>query len=473
MSVLQNGNLKSFNLDGLVDTDTGVISREIFVNEKIFEMELENLFSRAWLFVGHESQIPNPGDYFMSRMGTDTVLMTRDNDGEVHVLLNSCRHRGMRVCRYDSGNTMTFTCPFHGWAYSVDGRLVSRAGELFGVPKLKAAYNGKLEREKWGLVEATSKNYKGMIFATWDSEAPPFEEYVGGFKHWIDNLTDGMTGRPGNTVAFDGVLKWRVPANWKLVVENFLGDGYHATPTHPSVEAVGIGPAGKGKTRHFFDAETEAFATKNLPMTSFVQLGHGATDTTHSDQFWGRPPAFADHPEFTEYFNNLWDEKRKLRLEAGLPMGGFGPATMFPSMSFHALGFPTTILVAHPVSATVTEIWRWFVVDKDMRPDAREWLRHYYLRYSGPAGMTEQDDMENWNYATRASEGAMARRLPYNYQIGLGQTQPSPLPGAVESEGFFTEEHMRNYYRRWQNLVEGKSWSELAATPAPAGHTGG
>src|SRR5581483_3177336 len=156
MSVLQNGNLKSFNLDGLVDTDTGVISREIFVNEKIFEMELENLFSRAWLFVGHESQIPNPGDYFMSRMGTDTVLMTRDNDGEVHVLLNSCRHRGMRVCRYDSGNTMTFTCPFHGWAYSVDGRLVSRAGELFGVPKLKAAYNGKLEREKWGLVEATS-----------------------------------------------------------------------------------------------------------------------------------------------------------------------------------------------------------------------------------------------------------------------------------------------------------------------------
>src|SRR5579863_5296257 len=88
---------------GLVDLATGQISREIFVNEEIYAEEQERIFARAWLFVGHESQIPNPGDYFVSRMGEESVLLCRDRAGEVHVFLNSCRHRGMKVCRYDEG----------------------------------------------------------------------------------------------------------------------------------------------------------------------------------------------------------------------------------------------------------------------------------------------------------------------------------------------------------------------------------
>jgi len=92
-----------------VDTAAGLVSREIFVDEGVFQQELDNLFARVWLFVGHESQIPEPGDYFVSRMGTDSVIMSRGVDGEVHVLLNSCRHRGMKVCRYDMGNTLQFT----------------------------------------------------------------------------------------------------------------------------------------------------------------------------------------------------------------------------------------------------------------------------------------------------------------------------------------------------------------------------
>jgi phenylpropionate dioxygenase-like ring-hydroxylating dioxygenase large terminal subunit len=456
------------DLSELVDVEQGTISREIFVNEDIFRMELENLFSRAWLFVGHESQIPRPGDYFSSKMGTDNVLVTRDRDGEVHVLLNSCRHRGMRVCRYDEGNTLQFRCPYHGWAYSIDGSLVSRAGELFGVPKFREAYFGELEKEKWGLI-STGKTecYKGLIFATWDPDAPDFKDYVGSFIHWLDNISDGLIGTPGGSEVFQGVMKWRVPANWKFVTENFIGDGYHSATTHPSVDAVGIGPAGKSGSRHQLDPETEAFLTTNMPMTSFDELGHGAADTTYTEDYWGRPPAFVDHPELTEYFSDIFNAKRDARRQAGRPMGGFGPGSMFPSMSFHAYGFPSTILVAHPVSACVTEIWRWFVVDKDLREDAREWLRRYYLRYSGPAGMTEQDDMENWNYATAASTGTIARRYPYNYQMGLGKAKPSPLSDAVESASFYTEEHMRNFYLRWSRLTQGLSWEEVKPTRAP------
>src|SRR3981081_3303523 len=97
---------------GLVDLATGQISREIFVNEEIYREELERVFARSWLFVGHESQIPNAGDFFVSRMGEESVLLCRDRAGAVHVFLNSCRHRGMKVCRYDAGNKAGFTSPY-------------------------------------------------------------------------------------------------------------------------------------------------------------------------------------------------------------------------------------------------------------------------------------------------------------------------------------------------------------------------
>ena len=129
---------------GLVDMATGQISREIFVNEAIYAEELERVFARAWLFVGHESQIPNPGDFFVSCMGEESVLLCRDRANQIHVFLNSCRHRGMKVCRYDEGNAAVLTCPYHGWSYSTDGKLV-------GVPYFREACHGTLDRSRWGL----------------------------------------------------------------------------------------------------------------------------------------------------------------------------------------------------------------------------------------------------------------------------------------------------------------------------------
>ena len=104
---------------------------EIFVSDEIYRQEQEQVFARAWLFIGHESQIPKPGDYLTSSMGEESVILCRDQTGRIHVFLNSCRHRGMKVCRYDEGNTTVFTCPYHGWSYGTDGRLV-------GVPFFEA-----------------------------------------------------------------------------------------------------------------------------------------------------------------------------------------------------------------------------------------------------------------------------------------------------------------------------------------------
>jgi phenylpropionate dioxygenase-like ring-hydroxylating dioxygenase large terminal subunit len=440
----------------LVDLDHGEISREIFINEQIHRQELENLFPRAWLFVGHESQVAKPGDFFSSWMGSDPVLLTRDSEGEIHVLLNSCRHRGMRVCRYDEGNTMQFTCPYHAWSYSVDGSLVEVPGALHGVPLMKAAYSNRLQKEKWGLVNCPNvHNYKGLIFASWDPEAPSFDEYVGEFHWWLDNLTDAFDGTEGGTEVYRGVHKWRIKSNWKFVSENFLGDTYHGASTHASVETVGIGPGGKGKRRHGERQDQGGFS-KGRMKTSF-RLGHGASDNL---QYEIPYPDFAED-RLTEYFEQAWEtRKEKLRKE-GRPLGGRGPATLFPNMSF-AAGFPRTVLVAHPISPTETEVWRWYLVDKDTPDYVREWLRHYYMRYAGPAGMTEQDDMENWDYATEASRGVVARRFPYNYQQGLNEELPSDLEGAVHSHHAIAGEvNARAFYRRWTEFVDNLPWAEL------------
>ena len=113
------------SLRALVDIDSVHIGREVYVNEDIYIQEREQIFARAWLFVGHESQVPNPGDFVVSRMGEEEVILVRDRkDKRLHIFLNSCRHKGMKVCRYDDGNALVFTCPFHGWSYDTDGRLV-------------------------------------------------------------------------------------------------------------------------------------------------------------------------------------------------------------------------------------------------------------------------------------------------------------------------------------------------------------
>ena len=158
------------------------------------------------------------------------------------------------------------------------------------------------------------------------------------------------------------------------------------------------------------------------------------------------------------------------------------PGEIFPNTALHPRQ-PRTIAVWHPRGPHQTEVWRWYLVDQDAPLEVRDFLRQYYIRYSGPGGLTEQDDMENWNYAHAASRGTIARRYPYSYEQGMGYEvqdftwEGLHLPGVVMdiTEAKSSEHNLRNLYRRWAEFMEAASWEELATwrSPARAKHRNG
>ena len=132
-------------MKGFVDTEHGLLDRQIFFSQEIYQQELERIFARCWLYLGHESQIPKPNDFISTYMGEDPILLCRSPDGRIRAFLNMCRHRGNRVCRADQGNAKDFMCSYHGWTYNTEGRLI-------GVPGMKEIYFGELALDQWGLV---------------------------------------------------------------------------------------------------------------------------------------------------------------------------------------------------------------------------------------------------------------------------------------------------------------------------------
>ncbi|ETW94965.1 aromatic ring-hydroxylating oxygenase subunit alpha [Candidatus Entotheonella palauensis] len=432
-------------MTSLVDVKHGLISREIFVNDDLYQQEQEQVFARAWLFIGHESQIPEPGDYVTSCMGEESVILTRDRERLIHVFLNTCRHRGMKVCRYDEGNTPVFTCPYHGWSFATDGKLV-------GVPHQQAAYRGQLDVSKWGLIEvAQMTNYKGTIWATWDPEAPSFLDYLGEMKRYLDTVLDYRDGREGGSEVIGGIQKWVIPANWKFAAENFAGDSYHNI-SHRSVDLVGIGPSGEGRRDN-----AERKLSKRV-VSSIPNTGHSAVSILEPEDipFF---PRYQNNPVVMDYFKHVYEERRRRLGSASRLQGLVG--TVFPNTSYLARQ-PRTISVWLPRGATKTEAWRWFLVDQDAPSEVKDVMRHYAMRYSGPGGMTEQDDMENWNYASAASKGVIARRYPYNYEMGVGlEYSDYGIPGQVTER--ISEHNQRGFYQHWAKLMMARCWDDVMA----------
>lgn len=414
-------------LSPLVDPDEGWVSADIFQDEQTYQRELTNIFARCWLYLGHDSQLRHEGDYITTSMGEDPVVVVRDRDGSLRAFLNSCRHRGPKLCRADKGNTGALRCPYHGWTFGLNGELV-------GVPRLATAYHNELDKRKLGLVEvAKLDTYHGMIFATWDPDAPSLREYLGDFAVYLDLM---MNRAEGGVEVIGGVHKWTIETNWKIPAENFCGDQYHLSTTHGSSIEVGlrnrIGDAGH---------------------TINVEGGHSLVR-----EKGGTAQGRAALSEYTRYVQEL---QERIAREHGPEMAEFVPigvGTIFPNLSFLDSMRFRTLRIFHPRGPRRLQIDSWCFVDKAMSDELKQAAMQQYILSFGPSGMFEQDDGEIWCSIAEATRGPIGRQRMFSYHMGLGheksvaEVYDLDMPGRM-GEAFISETNHRNFYRQWAKLM--------------------
>jgi len=214
-------------------TDCSRIPNWVYSDRDIYERELERIFyGPFWSFVGLECEVPNPGDFARAKVGERSVLMTRDADGGVNVVLNSCAHRAAEVCQKKTGNSKELMCPYHQWVYDLKGNLL-------GVPfrrglKGKGGFPSDFDLKDHGLQKLKVETVNGAVFATFDENALPLRQY---FSDQIyDRLLRVLDGRK---LTLLGHHRQLIHANWKLYPEN-MKDSYHATLLHVFLISFGL-----------------------------------------------------------------------------------------------------------------------------------------------------------------------------------------------------------------------------------------
>jgi phenylpropionate dioxygenase-like ring-hydroxylating dioxygenase large terminal subunit len=435
--------------DVLNNVRRGMIPAHIYNDDTIFELEKERIFGRAWMFVAHESEIAKPGDYVVRRVVEDSFIIVRDESGEVHAHFNMCLHRGMQVCRAEIGNASHFRCPYHGWSYRNDGRIV-------GLPFHQEAYGGEAGFKRKGqrlLAAPRVDSINGLIFVSLDTDAPPLREYLGDFAFYLDYYT----GQSPSGIELRGPQRWRVKANWKIGAENFAGDMYHTPQTHTSVVEIGLfrePKAEKRKDGATYWAGNGGGTTYKLPPGDFDERV----------RYVGYPQGMVDRMK--EMFSP--DQQRVIG-EDGFMISA---ASVFPNLSFvhnwprvaeseDVLPF-ISVRQWQPISANETEVLSWFAVDAEAPEEYKALSYKAYLMCFGSTGMFEQDDVENWVSLTNTAAGSMARRLLLNSRMGileddsevLPALQPSEFHGPGVAHTGYGEYNQRELLNRWADYME-------------------
>ena len=421
----------------LVDDLDGKLDRRIFTDEELFVAEVGRVFSRAWLLVGHDSLLPKVHDFFSSSMGLDPVLLTRDGAGTVHVLLNRCVHGTNRVTRAEQGHADVFTCA-HGWRFGTDGRLVAEP-------------EGTDPASLPGLVAAPKvAHYAGFIFASWDPRAPSLGRYLGDIRWYLDTLVDRLDGG----VELLGPLKWSGPFNWKIPADNFVGGQFYASIVNPDIEGAALLPA---------LADEDPYSRRGYEAS--VGNGHGigmrlAESEQEVEELRGlyRPRGLAEYERTIRP-----DVERRLgavRAHQLFPHN----ATVFPNASF--LWDTPSLHIWHPRGPEETEVWTFAIVDRTAPSAVRDIVRRGVVQLAGPAGILEQDAVDNWAFATRSGNSVVGRRYPADISMGLGREQQHAiLPGTVVPS-FYSEVAQRGLYRFWQAMLGARSWRGVSLAPA-------
>ena len=384
---------------GWVDAAQGVVSREAFVSDDVYRLELERIFEKGWCFLAHETEIPAPGDYVVRTLGKAPVIVIRDTDGGVKAMLNSCRHRGAKLCRSEAGNARRFVCPYHGWSYERDGRLITTTFDAH-MPR-------GMDFSQWGLIPvARVESYCGLVFGSWDADAADLGSHLGDFRWYLDCF---FARTPAGMQVLAPPHRWRAKANWKVGALNFIGDSQHVFTTH-------VGPTTLNPLR-----STRAGFTKvaDRSVQIITEGGHGCT-LSYLAPGLGEDVYRTHDPALTAIYATMLKPEqlnalRHLRVAVG---------NVFPNLSFietqAGSGEKSLILrLWHPLSGSEMEILSWVLAEKEAPERYKAAVLNSGFHNFGAAGVFEQDDIELWASATQAADNAIARRYPYSFHTGV------------------------------------------------------
>jgi phenylpropionate dioxygenase-like ring-hydroxylating dioxygenase large terminal subunit len=433
-------------MKAMVDPEKGTVDRRIFSSQDIYELELEQIFARAWNFMCHDTQIPNPGDFFMTFIGEDRVIVVRDNDMQPQVLVNSCRHRGNAVCRAEEGHASSFMCTYHGWTYDLKGALV-------GVPGFKEVYHEELDRENWGLIKAAQvESYKGFIFANMDETAPQLNEYLGK----VGRMSLDLVAERGEVQIAPGIQKYTLPCNWKLAADN-VWDFYHPGISHASATMSGINQRQKYKVLEekipatMTQGQNTARRLTQAHMILLGDYGHIISGPEHNEE--NSRMRFSDE---------TWRENPRAQEVLGpVGMRMNSHPHIFPNMWITYPGF-AQVSLRLPKGPMTTEIWWFTFYDKKMDAEKKANALDRAMHIFGPAGMLEQDDGENWGESTRATSSLALRKYPLHYGMSIGRGNViDDEQGPRYIEGRVNEHAQLWHYRSWADWMSASSWDDL------------
>lgn len=409
----QNQDVENLIEDVGRSLEEGQLPIQVNNRDDIHKLELERIFARSWVFVGHESEITEPGDYVRRYVADTPFIFVRGEDNEIRVLFDACLHRGTKVCRAQRGNTSHFRCPYHGWTYDTQGDLV-------GVWREDDAYPD-LDKEEQSLGTPRFDSYNGLYFACMDDTTPPLEDWLGDFKWYLDlymNLTEEgleVIGEPH---------EYTIPVNWKIGPENFAGDWYHLESTHEVAIKLGhFNGFAPGAT-----IVTEGDGYNDSPVNHTTAIGLLPSDPSMNPMAVredGEDPKqpylgyqYVTDYDFSEILNPELDEGQKEIAKRMLAT----PTNIFPNFTMlnilaggnHVKGSDLagylTIRKWIPKSPDQTLVQSWILGPKEFSDEEKEDIYQAAIGTFSPSGLQEQDDFSVWDGLTEASGSTFAKK---------------------------------------------------------------
>lgn len=426
--------MSKWDWDYLIQDDR--VHRAVYTEQEIFELEMLKVFGDTWVYLAHESEIPNNNDYKTGYLGKRPIIITRDNKGNIHALFNRCTHRGATVCRAEKGNSRNFVCPYHGWNFANDGKLN-------GVPWGRA-YGEDFDRADYGLKQVTKvESYRGFIFGTMNENGPSLVDHLGNARELLDEWIDRYDG---NIIVDSSAHRMTLDGNWKFVFDN-AADGYHVSFSHRSLLAIGNRYNGEDeKDMTYFGKDPD-----NSPLyTQYLGNGHIFIDQrvmyNEVGDRWEQQRPQPGREAYEQVIREKYGDEADKYLD--LAVGSQMNLSIFPNL----LIIGNQIQVIEPLSVDKTQL-TWYATTVDTLPEEVNTLR-MRTQEDFPA-FGEPDDVANFAECQRGLSVPEVEWVMFNRGFGVPDRQTVDERGVVT--GPVTDElPMRGYFQEWKRLLSAK-----------------